>query len=100
MYQSIQSLADGTYVLLGKGDADLVEVIRLDIDYGYWVAARSLMHVRLIPNMVIGIWTAKDGTKYVDESIWLPEEAVALQVAKACGQISIWDCHAGEAIYL
>ena len=98
MYQPIQSLTDGTYLLLSTNDAGLVEVIRLDIDHGYWVATSSLRERRLIPNLVIGVWTGSE--VHLDESMWFPSKSVALQAGKACNQISIWDCANNRAIFL
>jgi hypothetical protein len=99
---------DGTYKYTGYG---LFE--RYDREaVGYWVSstnnkvAEDEPVIRAMRRVVdnqgadyVGIWTADDGTRYVDKSHYVRDREVAEAAAKHWNQIAIWDIANNRAFY-
>ncbi len=93
-YSGYEVAPDGTYVQLDDGGLE-----RVDIRFGYWVGLKT--NTRAGKNAkYVGIWTAKDGEKFVDPSRWVEDKAEALKLADFHEQIAIWDCQNGAEIYV
>ena len=100
---------DGTYKHLGDGQFERYDREAL----GYWVSSTSytpsdtmnpLDALRIVQEMTgakyLGIWTADDGTRYVDKSHYTTDRELAEAAGRHWNQIAIWDIAKGEPIIL
>ncbi len=93
MFDDYTTAPDGTYIPTRQGLAPIA------VSGGYWVGLQTNTRAGQKAEF-IGIWTAKDGEKFVDPSRWVATLPEALKLATIHDQIAIWDCEKGEEIYV
>lgn len=100
---------DGTYKYLGHGRFERYDREAL----GYWVASTSYTASDTMDTLTamqiaqdetkadyVGVWTADDGTVYVDKTHYVRDREVAEAAGRHWNQIAIWDIANNEPIIL
>jgi hypothetical protein len=91
--ENLGNVPDGTYI---EHAGKLLPVVPTD---GYWVAVNTALRGgRRAP--FIGVWTAKDGEVFVDQTRWIADRDKAIKLGKIHDQYAIWDCANGVEVVL
>ena len=89
-----ENVPDGTYYVTKAG-----ECLPVTPENGYFIGLRSNTRAgRTAPFM--GIWTAKDGEKFLDPARWEAKLESAVKLGMTHDQIAIWDCKNKQEIFL
>ena len=100
---------DGTYKYLGDGKFERYDREAL----GYWVSSTTYTPSDTMDTLTamqitqdetkakyVGIWTADDGTRYIDKSHYTTDCELAEAAGRHWNQQAIWDIANNQAIYL
>lgn len=90
-----EQVPDDTYY---EVDGNLLPVTP---SYGYFVAVNTnLRGGKLHKAPFVGVWTASDGEKFVDQTRWVASYDKAITLGLIHDQFAVWDCANAEAIAL
>lgn len=65
-----------------------------------WIPSWIEIVRRMSPGAFLGAWRDEKGYLFIDGNRWYPDKDEALAAGKANNQIAIFDCAAGDSIYL
>lgn len=107
-------MKDGIYVVGVGEDGSPTLKDQVMMSNGYWVSTEGIaVHGKITRQGIIdaldlmdtykgatvGIWES-GGITYIDNLIHIKDRQQALEIAKVCNQMAIYDCKNGEVIEL